>query len=188
MYTYTIIGILIIRARLEFWDNKYGWNNWCVPLGSLDALLRHLERVIALLADPYGFVNLQSVDFRFKLAAPVDGTKRVLMKRMQGGAVVVLKDLLRTEQLSAVATVMTSFGEREFDAAAQATVDSVVFHPVVGHHPARVIRDAPAEYAALRFANVHRLVVPATNMHTCRKLGLQNVERWVVRETISFFS
>ena len=51
--------------------------------------------------------------------------------------------LPRTEDVTAIATVVTPFGETESDAAFGAGFGRVVFEPVVGDGASRHVRDAP---------------------------------------------
>lgn len=64
--------------------------------------------------------------------------------------------------MAAVATVMTSFSERELDATRDAAVAALVLDPVVNDAPTWLIRHVPHVHATLGVAHVQALVISAS--------------------------
>ena len=66
-----------------------------------------------------------------------------------------------TEQLATVATMMTSFREREFDATRNTAVAAVIFDPMINNAAAGLVCDVPHVHATLGVTNVQALVISA---------------------------
>ena len=56
--------------------------------------------------------------------------------------------------------MMSPFGEGEFDAARDAAIHSLVFHPMIGDNSSRLIGHSPAENTALSVTDINDPVVP----------------------------